>query len=245
MGAALNDRITLELLEEISANPDFSIPDLMRRFGVSKDKAQKTWARIKNVSGTLHQKIVQDTQKNAGIIDRKPIRSNPFPRDTPEHANWDQLERGDVLIGEIYVMSYCRCFSDKAEGSHALDGMPDALAILSDALDTVSMPWMPGNDWKSMVLRKKDPCGKTVLHLLQLDPLELKEDIETILAALKEINRPEEKKKPEPTPPATQLNNILETLAAVRGTPPRSSPAVDPGPQVNEGDLDAPRYVRR
>lgn len=209
MGATLNDRITLELMEEIAANPNFSISDLMQRYNISKDKARKLWGRIARVGRKLHYKIVPDPQKNASSIEKKVVKPNPYTPNTPEWSNRNQLEQGDVTIEEIFVRSYLLCSPDKIEKSDALVKMPDTLAKISDALDTVSMPWLPGNNWKSMVLRKKDPCGKTVLHLLQLDPFELKEDIETILFAINEINCPEETKKPEPIPPVIKHRPLL------------------------------------
>ena len=176
----------------------------MQRFGISKDKARKLLEHIKNINKKLNYKIVPAPQKNANIVEKKAVKANPYTPNTPEWSNHDQLERRDVTIGEIYVMCFLRmCSQYKVEVSDALVKMPDTLAKISDALDTVSMPWLPGNNWKSMVLRKKDPFGKTVLHLLQLDPLDLKEDIEAILVAVTEMNRPKGRKSPEPTTPAT------------------------------------------
>jgi len=86
---------------------------------------------------------------------------------------------------------------------NALDDISNAnIATLLKALDDISMPWRPVNNWKSLVLQRKDSDGNIILSLQKSIPYDL---MGAVLVALFEINRKERKILGlDQTPPAPQ-----------------------------------------
>jgi len=139
----------------------------------------------------------------------------------PEFDFWNMFELGETSLDKI-----CTCFlqlnPDKTKvanvsrdmffmlqkGKVSLDTCLDSLLQLNpnktkaiNALNIISMPWLPENNWKSSILQRKDPAGNIFLHLQRSISFELKEAIQVVL---KEIHRKEGKISLEQTPPAPQ-----------------------------------------
>ena len=190
------------------------IIQLAERAGISTDEAKVIYRRDKKTLDGLKRITAKENKKCSSQIsginnqtsrknELQLAKENPFPAkytdstktklcsdQLPEHDLYNMFEQGETSLDKILT-----CY---------LQFNPNKTRAIN-ALNIISMPWLPENNWKSSVLQRKDSAGNIVLHLQRSISFEMKEAIQ---AALKEMSRPEAKKTIEPTPlapPATQL----------------------------------------
>jgi len=215
MGATPVDFIIQGIREGVTDNTQ-----LAERAGISADKMKMIYRKDKKTFDGL-KKLIAKEKKNCsskmsegnknGPSEKNELRladKNPFhakytdntktklsPDQLPEYDLWNMLETGEARLNNL-LMSFHQICLDKTRIK--LDSIR---AVAINALNIISMPWLPENNWKSSILRRKDPAGNIFLHLQRSISFELKEAIQVVL---KEINRKEGKISLEQKSSATQ-----------------------------------------